>query len=205
LAVSVVASTVLAHVRQASVGALAEHNTHPFMHGPWMFAHNGTLHGFARDPERLRRLIPTHLRQCIEGETDSEYAFYFLLSRLGQVVGSVDGPAEADVVSGIVGDSIRTLADLFPGEGVEPSLMNFVLTDGRVLVASRWGHTLFWLERRGLVPDALDGPVSKSPEYRALAIASEPTTTETGWVEVPERSLLRVHPDLTHAVAPIAG
>ena len=59
LAVSVVASTVLAHVRQASVGALTEHNTHPFMHGPWMFAHNGTLHGFARDPERLRRLIDT--------------------------------------------------------------------------------------------------------------------------------------------------
>jgi predicted glutamine amidotransferase len=205
LAASVLASTVLAHVRQASVGALAEHNTHPFMHGPWMFAHNGTLHGFAQDPERLRRLIPTYLRQCIQGETDSEHAFYFLLSRLDEVAGSVGGPAEADVVSGIVGDSIRTLADLFPGEAAEPSLMNFVLTDGRVLVASRWGHTLFWLERRGLIPDAVDGPVSKSPEYRALAIASEPTTTESGWVEVPERSVLRVHPDLTHAVTPVGS
>jgi predicted glutamine amidotransferase len=170
-----------------------------------MFAHNGTLHGFAQDPERLGRLIPTHLRQCIQGETDSEHAFYFLLSRLDQVVGSVGGPAEADVVSGIMEDSIRTLADLFPGDGAESSQMNFVLTDGRVLVASRWGHTLFRLERRGLIPDARDGPVEKSPEYRALAVASEPTTTESSWVEVPERSVLRVHADLTHAVTPIRG
>jgi glutamine amidotransferase len=203
LAGSLVASTVLAHVRQASVGALTEHNTHPFVYGPWMFAHNGTLQGFARDPERLRRLIPTYLRQCIEGETDSEHAFYFLLSRLGQVVGAVSRQAEADVVAGIVGDSIRTLADLFPGEEAEPSQMNFVLTDGRVLVASRWGHTLFWLERGGLIPDAADGLVGKSSEHRALAIASEPTTTESTWVEVPERSVLRVYPDLTHAVTSI--
>jgi glutamine amidotransferase len=203
--VSVVASTVLAHVRQASVGALAEHNTHPFVHGQWMFAHNGTLQGFVQDPDRLGRLIPTTLRQCIQGETDSEHAFYFLLSRLVQVAGSLGGPAEADVVSRIVGDSICTLADLFPGDVVQPSQMNFVLTDGRVLVASRWGHTLFWLERRGLIPDAADGPVDKSPEYRALAVASEPTTTESTWAEVPERSVLRVHTDLTHAVTPILG
>jgi predicted glutamine amidotransferase len=205
LATSVVASTVLAHVRQASVGAPTERNTHPFVYGRWLFAHNGTLEGFAEDPERLRRLIPASLCRRVRGETDSEHAFYFLLGRMRQAAGSASGPADADAVGEIMADAIRALANLFPAQGAEPSRMNFVLTDGRILVASRWGHTLFRQERGGLVPGAADGPISPSPEYRALVLASEPTTTEPTWAEVPDGSVLRVHPDLTHAVTPVPG
>jgi glutamine amidotransferase len=35
--------TVLAHLRRATVGRVALENTHPFCHGSWVFAHNGTL------------------------------------------------------------------------------------------------------------------------------------------------------------------
>ena len=42
----VFARTVIAHVRQATVGRHALANTHPFSYGPWVFAHNGTLYGF---------------------------------------------------------------------------------------------------------------------------------------------------------------
>ena len=49
------ASTVLAHIRLATVGAVTRENAHPFVSGRWAFAHNGTLCGFARQRERLRR------------------------------------------------------------------------------------------------------------------------------------------------------
>ena len=39
---------VLAHVRDASIGAVALRNTHPFVEGRWVLAHNGTVARFAR-------------------------------------------------------------------------------------------------------------------------------------------------------------
>jgi predicted glutamine amidotransferase len=36
---------VIAHLRKASSGTLSLDNTHPFAHGPWAFAHNGTIRG----------------------------------------------------------------------------------------------------------------------------------------------------------------
>jgi predicted glutamine amidotransferase len=189
------ASTALAHVRQASVGGVSERNTHPFVHGPWLFAHNGTLQGFAEDAARLRRLIPADLLRCVQGDTDSEHLFYYLLGRLGPVTEGADAVAE------VVRASLHTLAGLFPGDEAAPTRLNVVLTDGATLVATRWGHTLFWLERRGAV--AADGPVEPSPAYHALAVGSEPTTTEPGWAEVPDRSVLLIRPDLSHALTPI--
>lgn len=42
---------VLAHLRKASSGAKTLDNTHPFVMGPWSFAHNGTIRGSY--PEKL--------------------------------------------------------------------------------------------------------------------------------------------------------
>jgi glutamine amidotransferase len=45
-AVRAYSDTVLAHLRRATVGRVALENTHPFSHGSWIFAHNGTLPRF---------------------------------------------------------------------------------------------------------------------------------------------------------------
>src|SRR2546426_8692684 len=37
----VASTTILAHVRKASIGRVALENTHPFEWGPWLFVHNG--------------------------------------------------------------------------------------------------------------------------------------------------------------------
>jgi glutamine amidotransferase len=192
---SLCASTILAHVRRASVGGISERNTHPFIHGPWLFAHNGTLQGFADDADRLRRLIPAGLLRCVQGDTDSEHLFYYLLGRLGPAT------ATAETVAEEVRDALHTLAGMFPGDEASPTQLNLVLTDGETLVATRWGHTLFWLERHEAV--AGDGPGEPSTTYHAVAVASEPTTTETGWAEVPDRSVLLIRPDLSHAITPV--
>ena len=51
LAKSVATTTLVAHVRQASVGGTALVNTHPFVYGRWVFVHNGTLQEFCRSQE----------------------------------------------------------------------------------------------------------------------------------------------------------
>ena len=198
---AVCASTLLAHVRLASVGGVSERNTHPFAHGPWLFAHNGTLQGFSEEPVRLRRLIPEASLRHIQGDTDSEHLFHYLLACLKPLSDSADREANADRVAEIVCEALCALVDLFPGSEADPTQLNLVLTNGETLIATRWGHTLFWLTRRG--PAVVDMPVEPSPAYHVIAIASEPTTTESAWTEVPDRSVLLIRPDLSHALMPI--
>ncbi len=183
-------TTVLAHVRKASMGSVAEANCHPFGYGRWLFAHNGTLQGFPAVRTRLRGAVPPDLVGRIEGETDSEHAFYFLLGRLRRAAGGLEAPADPGVVVGVLTDVIRYLHDLCPGTAVGPSEFNFILTDGRMLAASRWGHTLYRLDR------------ARPGEPRAAAIASEPTSAEP-WVELPDRCIVRIDPDLSQSTIPI--
>ena len=70
-------TNVIAHIRRATLGKIALENTHPFMRECWgrywIFAHNGTLKGFA--PPLNGRYKPV-------GQTDSELAFCYLMESL---------------------------------------------------------------------------------------------------------------------------
>lgn len=102
---------VLAHVRNASVGARTLANTHPFVRDGWAFAHNGTVHGL----EAPEGWVP-------EGDTDSERFFLHLLA--ANRPGVPMGGAIRTVVSRI--DRTRRYTSL-----------TFLLTDGRQLFAYR--------------------------------------------------------------------
>ena len=163
------------HVRAATVGRIAYENTHPFMASaigrPWIFAHNGTI----RDLGRLSR---GEFRQ--RGETDSERAFHYLLSRLENLDEAAD---EAEVTA----DILAGARELSRGGRV-----NFLLTDGRSLFAYHDGHrTLHFLERRADDPEDLghlrvaddsdytvDLDVADVPEERAVVVATVPLTDE---------------------------
>jgi len=68
----------LSHIRRASAGSLQHSNCHPFTRyfrgGEWVFAHNGTLHGY---PSTRKGMAYLPL-----GKTDSEYVFCKLLSEM---------------------------------------------------------------------------------------------------------------------------
>lgn len=192
-AAAVESPTVIGHVRQASVGSVSERNNHPFAHGRWLFAHNGTVEGLAANPDPLRRMVPDRLRGFIQGETDSEQLFYALLSRLGD-------RTDPEAVAAAVGGLLREVAGHYPGTAKDPTRLNVVLTDGAVMAATWWGHTLHRLDRRGRgAVDAADG----GEDLHAVAVASEPVTPD-GWAELPDRSLLLVRPDLGWEVIPLA-
>ena len=186
------AATALAHVRRATVGAIQPVNTHPFSHGPWAFVHNGTVPYFEQLRERmLAGMSPGH-RDAIRGATDSEHLFHLILSRHEQ-----DGASLLDSLTATLVQVLRWCREV----GDHPRLgLNVLLTDGARMVGSRWQRTLHVLARDGRQPCAECGRVhaceAPAGDYRALVVASEPTTVGEPWQEVPERSTFEVKGDL---------
>jgi predicted glutamine amidotransferase len=172
---------VLAHVRAGSVGERSLVNTHPFRHGRWLFAHNGTITAFERVGLALATEAAPRFLAGRRGQTDSELVFCWLLSRMAAAGLDPDVPdADLGALRRLFADVVRELAQRCDQAGAtEPAGLNFVLTDGQRLLASRHGRSLFWRERSG----AAGG--------RAVAIASEPTDAGP-WHHVAEGSILAV-------------
>ncbi|MEX0714319.1 MAG: class II glutamine amidotransferase [Pirellulales bacterium] len=175
---------VIAHVRQASVGTRSVENTHPFHHGRWLFAHNGTVTGFDQVVGFVRREVISELAQHVQGSTDSELVFYWLLSQIREAgLDQAATPARLGELAGLVGDSIRRLASwCAEADPSETCRLNFLLTDGRQLVASRFRHSLHWR-------------VEESESGRLALIASEPIGAGD-WHEVPDETVLTVDSDI---------
>jgi predicted glutamine amidotransferase len=191
---STAAKLAMAHVRQASVGAPSIENTHPFVHGRWVFAHNGTLENFAEGKERLLEATPSDLRSRIAGATDSEHVFYFWLGRLRAIAGDLTLPVSVAELAMSLAETVQLLAEWFPAPPGEATRLNFLITNGQLLAATRWRHSLSMLVRRS----------SPAAPVSAVLIASEPTTDEP-WQEVPDGSLVIVDENLNVHPAKVPG
>ncbi|MHB1844130.1 MAG: class II glutamine amidotransferase [Deltaproteobacteria bacterium] len=184
---AVIAQTVVAHIRKASCGPVALENTHPFTRGPWLFAHNGTVHRFEEDPEVRRRLedaIAPDLRRELRGATDSERLFFLFLGELRRrspLAWPAPPPLIAESLVATV-ELARSAADR-PGEA--PSSLTFIVSDGLTLMALRHGRTLHVSEELGP-----DGGLER------FTVASEVLGGAGRWQEVPEGGLVGVGPDL---------
>lgn len=185
------ATTVLAHVRHATVGTVALENTHPFRHAGWSFVHNGTVPYFVDVRDRLLGAMSAPHRAAIRGTTDSEHLFHLILSTHAQAPGR---PLLASLQQ-----ALRRVVGWCREIGQEPHLgLNVLLSDGVQMVGSRWQRTLFYAERAGRSACPVCGQAhaaSVAADYRALVIASEPITGDP-WPEVPERSVFEVTPEI---------
>lgn len=132
---SIVASparVIVAHVRKKTVGDLALANTHPFRRDQFVFAHNGTLTIIDKllDASSADRLGE------IEGDTDSERLFAFVLTHIDDV----DGDVERGVM--------RALRALH--EWGDIGSANFLLATGTRVFAYRQGRSLYTLVRNNM-------------------------------------------------------
>jgi len=166
---------VLAHVRLKSVGEVAMRNAHPFLRGRWAFAHNGTVRDFEQHQGEMEALIAPELLEELKGETDSERCFLLFLTHL-QGRSGID--AVADALRKTM-DAVSRVTDR--PDDQKPTSMNFMVTDGELLVATRWRRTLFF------TPSAEEG--ATVPQ---LVIASEELSAEHHWREVAEGELIGV-------------
>lgn len=209
VALDVSAETVLAHVRHASVGDRSLVNTHPFVLGRWVFAHNGTVAALDRLHARLTQETRPELAALRMGTTDSEAAFVWLLSRLAEA--GVDTAAPERVETARLRDAFaRAAAELWSRcEALEPgeAKLNFLLTDGRSLVATRINHALHvsQADLTAACPACGQPHAGASPEgaYRAARLASEPLAAE-GWSEIPNGSVVTIDAEAAVEIQPLA-
>ena len=167
-------AVVIAHVRDASIGPVTPANTHPFAYARWLFAHNGTVGRFKRS-RRVREAILAEvdpdLRPLVQGDTDSERLFLVFLGRL-RARAPLDG-ASASQVRRALAETTEVVAAIADPGAEKPSSLNLLVSDGRVLVATRRGRTLHLATNAG-------------PRH-ALVVASEPVGNgRTRWEDVPE-------------------
>ena len=111
---------VVAHIRKATQGAVAPHNSHPFVRTlwgrSWSFAHNGNLEQFH----------PRHAPYySAAGDTDSERAFCYLLSALRRQF-----PLQAPPLAQL-GEAVAAAAAAVARHGS----FNFIMSNGEVLLA----------------------------------------------------------------------
>lgn len=133
---------VFAHVRAASPGsAVTEANVHPFARGQWTFMHNGGVGSWGG---AVRRRVVARLSDealdGVRGSSDSEFCFALFLTELAKVQ-PLAAPATADVVQGCLLRTVFALEAELAAAGVDPevspSLLNFAVTDGRTVSATR--------------------------------------------------------------------
>lgn len=183
--------TVVAHVRLASVGAVELRNSHPFLFGRWSFVHNGTLKNFERHREAVEALIRPELRANIRGTTDSERCFHIFLTRLS-ARRSLEAPARAEDVAIALAETMGLVAGITDEPGQDRSAMNFLVTNGEVMVATRRNRTLFITDGRRTGAN-LGAPLRHGTRLDQLVIASEALCgNHTAWDVVSEEEIIGV-------------
>ena len=173
---------MVAHIRKRTVGPVGLANTHPFRRGDWVFAHNGTLEdvAFLADHTAERRALE------VEGDTDSERLFAYLLTH-------IDRGLDVDAALLVAIEALVTRPKAI-------GAANFLLSNGKALYAFRFGRTLHLLPRhrgdevrqRRSSPDTraeLETPWSV--RRRAFIVASEKMTDEP-FRDLAEGTLLRI-------------
>jgi len=194
--------TVIAHVRRATVGPSALENTHPFAHGRFAFAHNGTVPNLdaVRIP-MLETMDPLH-REEIRGSTDSECLFRHLLSLWERDPGR---PLVETLRLGLQ----QVVAWCREIDAEAEVSLNVLWSDGGQLVGSRLGRSLWYLEREGVPLCEVCGKTHvhhdhrrrPTGHYRSVELASEPITHER-WKTVPNGTVYSVDADFRLNVLP---
>jgi len=189
LSKKVISKIIIVHVRKGTGAISSEVNTHPFMYKNWLFAHNGSV-----NREYLLSLLKEDYKNRLEGETDSEVYFYWILQCIEEGHDIIDGLREA------INKTIKK----------NHSGLNFLLSNGKYLYAFRYSscsknyYTLYKLKREPSEPGPIE-LLSKETEAllhskslkgeRAVLVCSEKLTTEK-WEDITFGSLLIIDPNL---------
>ena len=141
-------NAVITHFRSATIGEIKESNTHPFRHGVWLFAHDGTITHFRKVKSNILQKLPESFKQKIGGNTDSEYCFNLFLSKLkgkGYLKkGDISIQKAIDALKE-TSQSLSTWQNEINSKDI--STFNFLTTNGRYMLLVRKGDPIYYLKK----------------------------------------------------------
>ncbi|NOY93603.1 MAG: class II glutamine amidotransferase [Deltaproteobacteria bacterium] len=184
---------VFAHVRAASGDLpVTRTNCHPFRVDRFLFMHNGQVPGF----HCLRRQMMAGLSDRgfseVAGSTDSEVLFAMFRDEYEQTVGAASGRMLEALER-----TIAWVRGLYcDHDSSEPLLLNLAVTDGEVMVATRYitgdeERAVSLHVHEGCRYECVDGDchmvdsVDDEDCPTAVVIASEPLSHDSRWRDVP--------------------
>lgn len=202
---------VFAHVRASTSASVSEANCHPWRYGRLMWMHNGNIAQFDRIKRRLHNSLSEKLYNFVQGNTDSEFAFALFLN---QFEDPLHGPFDHISLKKAMLATIAQLNVLAEEAGnTEPSLMNFVVTDGSSVVCTRYVSSLTSEAASLYYSSGTRFEEFSSGHYRMIKadrredivlVASEPLTFEKAdWLTIPSNTCLVITPKLNVLVYPI--
>eukprot|EP00898_Chlorokybus_atmophyticus_P006552 jgi/Chlat1/6899/Chrsp52S06578 len=140
LANKIYAPVIFAHVRAAYPGIpVTEQNCQPFVCGRYCWMHNGGIGGFQKVQRKLLALLRDDVYEaCPSFQSDSGIAFAIFLNQLESPMAehTPDELREKMVATINIIQETCTAA----GVGEELSLLNFVVSDGKTVVATRFSN-----------------------------------------------------------------
>ena len=175
---------VISHIRQANVGDVCLANTHPFSRelwgSMWCFAHNGQL------DRSLLDWPLTHYHPV--GNTDSEYAFCWLLDQIHSRF--PDGPPASEQA---LAELVHQCCEKLRGLGV----FNMLLSESKHLFCY-CTTKLSWITRRAPFGEArlrdrdmtVDFGAETTPNDVVTVIATEPLTDNERWQRLQSGELI---------------
>ena len=163
--------TALCHIRQANVGEICLANTHPFVRERWgrywVFAHNGQIENFSRQPGPCEPV----------GETDSENIFCDLMNRIHHTLPRDAMPQQLAAV-------LVELAEEYAAQGVFNCLLsngNWLFTYCSTKMASITRRAPFGPAQLKDADVTVDFSSETTPADVVSIIATEPLTTDEAW------------------------
>ncbi|KNF00041.1 hypothetical protein PSTG_06665 [Puccinia striiformis f. sp. tritici PST-78] len=189
--------------------------------------HNGHIAGFKKFKRELQTDLSDEFFHFPQGNTDSEWAFALFLNELSKVADPKSVSFPYTLLKETMLMTIKRIRELCSQAGIsEPSLLNFAVTDGQSVVATRYVNSStdeaasLYFSTGTSFEAAIDGHPSddchgslEAAQYRMkkcdkreriVLIASEPLTFEkTDWVEIPCQTVIIVTPKMNVLQFPI--
>ncbi|GBE78000.1 N-terminal nucleophile aminohydrolase [Sparassis latifolia] len=212
LAEKIKSPLVFAHVRATTAGSLSLDNCHPWSFGKLMFMHNGGIAEFPRIKRKLQTSVSDELFNMVTGNTDSQWAFALFLSKLPDPHATSFTP---ETLRCAMFETISHINVLTEEAGItEPSLLNFCVTDGESVIATRYISSRreeaasLWFSSGTTFSEYAEGGhyrMSKTDKREnIIMVASEPLTFEKAdWMEIRTNHMVVITPKMNILQFPI--
>jgi hypothetical protein len=191
LASHVQSSVVLACVQNSGDN---REQSPPHRFRSWLFGYSGDLHPLTQLRSRIVDKLPDFVKSEPGDATGGALAFGMFLAELHRAGALDDMLSPNDVFGQALSRTADAVKRLGTEVGAEPIRAAYVATNGRLVIASRSGPSLYWKLQEGLEPSPNEpaehalGEFKRVAEalkrFRAIVLAREVVQGRPGWTEI---------------------